>query len=79
MDSSRARTDQPPTASYQLPSPHNHKLTSESEGEKQNGENEDEKGTEQTWRRRGEKKQETNVTLFEEERIFSLLLVFIIL
>jgi len=40
MDSSKARTEQPPTASYQLPSPQNHKLTIESKGEKENKEDE---------------------------------------
>ena len=44
MDSSEACTEQPPTASYQLPSPQNHKLTTESKGE--GGTNgEDEVGT----------------------------------
>lgn len=32
MDSSKAPTKQPPTASHQTPPPHNHKLTAESVG-----------------------------------------------
>lgn len=56
MDSSKAPTEQPPTASHQIPPPHNHKLTAECEGERETGEEDKRQKsggwtvTEQTWR-----------------------------
>lgn len=76
MDSSKAPTEQPPTASHQIPSPHNHKLTAESEGERETGEEDKRQKsggqivTVQTWRT-GRKRYKWETSAKFEEVFFS--------